>query len=88
MEHPQRDFDRVSYHSTLCNRLLSVLHDFLPSFLRLVIKQLTSRITLIYYLAPLFSRVTAALTTPQSGQDIKGMFENFVKEIHSMKSRK
>eukprot|EP00596_Hydrurales_sp_CCMP1899_P009562 CAMPEP_0119042944 /NCGR_PEP_ID=MMETSP1177-20130426/16293_1 /TAXON_ID=2985 /ORGANISM="Ochromonas sp, Strain CCMP1899" /LENGTH=166 /DNA_ID=CAMNT_0007010069 /DNA_START=99 /DNA_END=597 /DNA_ORIENTATION=+ len=37
---------------------------------------------------PLFSRVTAALTTPQSGQDIKQMFENFVKDIHSMKQRK
>ena len=29
---------------------------------------------------PLFSRVTAALTTAQSGPDIKGMFESFLKE--------
>ena len=40
------------------------------------------------YTAPLFSRVTAALTTPQSGSDIKGMFENFVREINNMKQRK
>jgi hypothetical protein len=45
-------------------------------------------VLLFYLSAPLFSRVTAALTTPQSGQDIRGMFENFVKEIHTMKHRK
>ena len=37
---------------------------------------------------PLFSRVTAAMTTVQSGPDIKGMFESFVKEIYSLKARK
>jgi Rab-like protein 5 len=37
---------------------------------------------------PLFQKVTAALTTAQSGQDIRGMFENLVKEIISMKQRK
>jgi Rab-like protein 5 len=37
---------------------------------------------------PLFSRVTAAMTTPQSGQDVKGMFDNFLKELVSMKRRK
>ena len=40
------------------------------------------------YTAPLFSRVTAALTTPQSGSDINGMFENYVREINNMKQRK
>eukprot|EP01041_Mallomonas_annulata_P006652 gene6652-13469_t len=37
---------------------------------------------------PLFSKVTAALTTPQSGPDMKGMFENFLKEAHQRLSNK
>ena len=37
---------------------------------------------------PLFSKVTAALTTPESSQDVKNMFENFVKELVNMKRRK
>ena len=37
---------------------------------------------------PLFSKVTAAMTTPQSAEDVKSIFENFLKEIHSMKRRK
>eukprot|EP01038_Epipyxis_sp_PR26KG_P009218 gene9218-12429_t len=37
---------------------------------------------------PLFSRVTAALTGPQSGPDIKGMFDNFLREVYMIKSRK
>jgi len=36
---------------------------------------------------PLFSRVTAALTTTQSGEDIKSMFDNFLKEIYNIKRR-
>ncbi len=34
----------------------------------------------------LFSRVTAALTTSQSGNDVRGMFEEFVKELYSNKN--
>ena len=30
---------------------------------------------------PLFSKVTAALTTPQSGGDIKAMFQDFIKAL-------
>ena len=37
---------------------------------------------------PLFSRVTAAMTTTQSSDEIRSMFENFLKEIHTMKRRK
>mmetsp|Transcript_8436 Transcript_8436/g.13994 ORF Transcript_8436/g.13994 Transcript_8436/m.13994 type:complete len:171 (-) Transcript_8436:186-698(-) len=37
---------------------------------------------------PLFSRVSAALTGPNSGPDIKSMFENFVREVHSVQQRK
>jgi len=37
---------------------------------------------------PLFNRVTAALTTNASGKDIKEMFENFIRDVHNIKSRK
>jgi intraflagellar transport protein 22 len=37
---------------------------------------------------PLFSRVNAALTTAQSGPDVKSMFDNFLKEIIGIKQRK
>jgi intraflagellar transport protein 22 len=36
---------------------------------------------------PLFSRVTAALTTTASGGDMKAMFQNFTKEIYNIKRR-
>ncbi len=35
----------------------------------------------------LFSRVSAALTTTASGTDMKGLFDNFVKEIHNIRRR-
>lgn len=41
-----------------------------------------------FRVAPLFSRVTAALTGPQSGPDIKGMFENFIRDVYSARQRK
>eukprot|EP01036_Dinobryon_divergens_P029932 gene29932-39104_t len=37
---------------------------------------------------PLFSRVNAALTGPQSGADVKSMFENFLSELFTLKQRK
>ena len=37
---------------------------------------------------PIFSRVTAAMTTSQSSDEIRSMFENLLKETHSMKRRK
>jgi len=37
---------------------------------------------------PLFSKVTAALTTPQSGGDIKTIFEDFLKSFSREKSGK
>lgn len=37
---------------------------------------------------PLFSRVSAALTGPNSAADIKSMFENFLREMHTMSHRK
>lgn len=37
---------------------------------------------------PLFSRVNGSLTTTQSSADVKNIFDNFVKELHSMKRRK
>ena len=40
------------------------------------------------YAAPLFSRVNAALTGPQSGADVKSMFENFLNELFTLKQRK
>ena len=36
---------------------------------------------------PLFSRVTAAVLTPESGPDLKTMFENFIKDIQGLKMR-
>jgi intraflagellar transport protein 22 len=36
---------------------------------------------------PLFSRVTAALTTKASGGDMRSMFDNFLKEIYNIKRR-
>jgi hypothetical protein len=38
--------------------------------------------------APLFSKVNASLTTPQSCEDMKGMFSNFVNELASIRQRK
>jgi hypothetical protein len=38
--------------------------------------------------APLFSRVTAALTTDQSGQDMKTMLENLLRDVYQQKARK
>jgi len=37
---------------------------------------------------PLFNRVTAALTTNASGKDIKEMFDNFIRDVNTIKSRK
>mmetsp|Transcript_25807 Transcript_25807/g.35471 ORF Transcript_25807/g.35471 Transcript_25807/m.35471 type:complete len:103 (-) Transcript_25807:213-521(-) len=37
---------------------------------------------------PLFSRVSAALTGPQSGADVKSLFENFLNELFTLKQRK
>lgn len=37
---------------------------------------------------PLFNRVTAALTTNASGKDIKEMFDNFIRDVNNIKSRK
>lgn len=36
---------------------------------------------------PLFSRVTAAVLTQDSGPDLKTMFENFIKDIQGLKTR-
>ena len=88
MEHPPRDSDHVSLNSTHFKWLLSVLLDILRCHITCDSDNSHHELRRYYCAAPLFSRVTAALTTPQSGQDIRGMFENFVKEIHSMKSRK
>ena len=40
------------------------------------------------FIASLFSRVTAALTTNQSGNEIKNTFENFILDISNIKSKK
>mmetsp|Transcript_12403 Transcript_12403/g.11237 ORF Transcript_12403/g.11237 Transcript_12403/m.11237 type:complete len:171 (+) Transcript_12403:19-531(+) len=37
---------------------------------------------------PLFSKVIASLTTNQSGQEIKNIFENFMKDVCHIKARK
>ena len=37
-------------------------------------------------IAPLFQNVSAALTGPDSGPDIKSMYENFVREVYAMHS--
>jgi hypothetical protein len=49
---------------------------------------LTFNICAVVSSAPLFSRVSAALTGPNSAPDIKGMFENFIREIHTIQQRK
>eukprot|EP00607_Mallomonas_marina_P002873 CAMPEP_0182428474 /NCGR_PEP_ID=MMETSP1167-20130531/23054_1 /TAXON_ID=2988 /ORGANISM="Mallomonas Sp, Strain CCMP3275" /LENGTH=155 /DNA_ID=CAMNT_0024611409 /DNA_START=119 /DNA_END=583 /DNA_ORIENTATION=- len=36
---------------------------------------------------PLFNKVSASLTTHQSGTDMKSMFENFIKEVFGIKQR-
>ncbi len=38
--------------------------------------------------APLFSRVSASVTSPQSGPDMKLKFENFIKDLSSSRYRK
>jgi hypothetical protein len=40
-----------------------------------------------FFSAPLFQRVTAALTTSQSGTDIKGMFDNLIRQAISHRKR-
>lgn len=42
--------------------------------------------TVCYLIAPLFQNVSAALTGPDSGPDIKSMYENFVREVYAMHS--
>jgi len=42
--------------------------------------------TVCYLIAPLFQKVSAALTGPDSGPDIKSMYENFVREVYAMHS--
>eukprot|EP00602_Paraphysomonas_sp_CaronLab_P004134 CAMPEP_0185024852 /NCGR_PEP_ID=MMETSP1103-20130426/8039_1 /TAXON_ID=36769 /ORGANISM="Paraphysomonas bandaiensis, Strain Caron Lab Isolate" /LENGTH=172 /DNA_ID=CAMNT_0027557923 /DNA_START=111 /DNA_END=629 /DNA_ORIENTATION=- len=37
---------------------------------------------------PLFSKVNSSLTTPQTANDMKGMFDNFVNELYAMRQRK
>ena len=39
-------------------------------------------------IAPLFSKVSAAVTSPQHAEDVKGRFENFIKELAGAKNRK
>lgn len=38
-------------------------------------------------IAPLFSRVSAGLTSNESDSDIKTLFENFIRELCSVKSK-
>ena len=38
----------------------------------------------VLFVAPLFSKVSAALTTVESGQEMKQMFDNLLKDITSM----
>ena len=40
------------------------------------------------FTAPIFNKVQASLTTPQSGPDMKNMFENFLKEVYTIKHRR
>jgi hypothetical protein len=47
-----------------------------------------SFLTPLLRIAPLFSKVNAALTTPQNCEDMKGMFSNFVNELASIRQRK
>eukprot|EP01039_Chlorochromonas_danica_P011469 gene11468-12828_t len=37
---------------------------------------------------PIFSKVSASVTTTQSGEDMKAMFENFIKEVANVRQRK
>jgi hypothetical protein len=42
----------------------------------------------IIIIAQLFSRVTAAVTSPDSNVEVKSMFENFIRDVQALKQRK
>jgi len=57
--------------------------DYAILSIRIYLHMLCSRLV-----APLFSKVSAALTSSASEADIRTLFENFVKEVHSIRSKK
>lgn len=50
--------------------------------------RILSKVLLFNCLAPLFSRVSAAVTSSESGSDVQNMFDNFIKDVSSNLMRK
>lgn len=42
---------------------------------------------ILHFIAPLFSKVNAALTTPESGHEMRQMFETLLKDILTMRKK-
>lgn len=72
-----------------CNKVSSILQLYPPYFIiHLVLFPYNANTNTCCFVAPIFSNLTAALTTEQSGQDVKNMFENLIRDIYQSKSRK